>query len=269
MKAPKAKMLLCLSLLYGFLQIGFGQIRESSFRTLEEDVVYLHNGSVIRGTITAQQLREYVEIVTFDGTRFHFAVSDIDKVTREPSKYTRIRTRINRSEVPVIFPGRGMYFGSGGSLTLNNDGANLHLMFRSGYRWRHWLETGIVSGMERYNAGLIIPIAAEVRGDAFQKPVTPHYFGQAGWGFAANRSWQHRIFDGGPYLHAGGGLTFHGRRGRSHQLSLGYKWLRTYQEFEEQPPWFWTPTQQVPPDPVLVTGFRNYRRITISLITNF
>ncbi len=50
-----------------------------------EDVVYLKNGSVVRGTITAQELfpENSVTIETADGTTFVFKEDEIERITQE------------------------------------------------------------------------------------------------------------------------------------------------------------------------------------------
>ena len=51
-------------------------------KILEEDVIYLRNGSILRGTITEQIPGESVKIVTFDGTEFDLKTSEVDKIVR-------------------------------------------------------------------------------------------------------------------------------------------------------------------------------------------
>lgn len=239
-------------------------------KTLEEDVVYLRNGSILRGKITEQIPGESVTIVTFDGSEFQLNTSEVDKIVREPSQYTRIKVRYNGDVVPIVYDAsRGFYKGYSIGLAVNESNGSFTVQTRGGYKWRHWLHTGLVSGLDPYNAGLIIPVAAEVRGDLFQKAVTPFYFVQGGYGITATQSLSHRVYNGGGLFHAGVGLTFKTRTSVDYQLSVGYKWQGTYQEFEERPPFFWTPDNQIPPDPVLVTGNRNYRRITIMFSTSF
>lgn len=50
-----------------------------------EDVVYLKNGSIIRGIIVEQRPGESILIQTRDGNVFRYAMSDIDRMTREPA----------------------------------------------------------------------------------------------------------------------------------------------------------------------------------------
>lgn len=236
----------------------------------EEDVVYLHNGSVLRGTILEQVPRQSLTIQVYDGTIFHLPTADIDRVVREPSQYIQIQLKYDNKVVPLTYIDEpGWFKGYGVAVSANSLNGNLHILMRSGYRWDRWRQVSLVSGLEPYQAGLVIPVAAEWRADLFARPVTPHVFVQGGYGLAANRSPRHRIFRGGPMYQIGTGLTFRTRTQVEHHLSLGYKWLNTYQEFEEDPPWFWTPDQQVRPDPVVVTGNRNYRRIVVGFSTHF
>lgn len=262
----KAKKYFLLGVGIFLMSIGM----QAQIKTLEEDVVYLHDGSMLRGTITNQVPGKSVMLITFDQTEFHLNTSDIDRIVREPSQYTRIKVRYNGDVVPIVYDAsQGFYKGYSVGLAVNESNGSFAIETRGGYKWRHWLQTGLVSGLNPYNAGLIIPVAAEVRGDLFQKAVTPFYFVQGGYGITATQSLSHRVYNGGGLVHAGIGLTFKTRTAVDYQLSLGYKWQGTYQEFEEQPPFFWTPDNQIPPDPVLVTGNRNYRRITIMFSTSF
>ncbi len=236
----------------------------------EEDVVYLRNGSVLRGNILEQVPRQSLTIQIFDGTTFYLLTSEIDRVVREPSQYIQIQVKYDNDVVPLTYQDEpGWFKGYGIAISANSSNGNIHLMMRSGYRWDRWRQVSLVSGLDPYQAGLVVPVAAEWRADVFAKPVTPHVFVQAGYGIAANRSFGHRVFRGGPMYQIGTGLTFRTRTKVEHHLSIGYKFLYTYQEFEVQPPWFWTPDQQTQPEPVLVTGNRNYRRIVVGFSTHF
>ena len=49
-----------------------------------EDVVYLKDGGVIRGTIIEQRPGESILIRTRDGNQFRFTMDQIDRITKEP-----------------------------------------------------------------------------------------------------------------------------------------------------------------------------------------
>jgi hypothetical protein len=50
------------------------------------DVVYLKNGSIIRGFITEQIPNIQLKIETRDGSLFVFKIEEIEKITREQSR---------------------------------------------------------------------------------------------------------------------------------------------------------------------------------------
>lgn len=49
-----------------------------------QDVVYLKNGSIIRGTIIEQVPNESLKVKTADGSIYVFTISDVEKMTKEP-----------------------------------------------------------------------------------------------------------------------------------------------------------------------------------------
>lgn len=51
-----------------------------------QDVVYLKNGSVIRGIITEQIPNKYIKIETVGDNIFVFQVDEIEKLTKEESR---------------------------------------------------------------------------------------------------------------------------------------------------------------------------------------
>lgn len=52
-----------------------------------EDVVYLKNGSVIRGTILEQVPGKTLKIMTNDGSQFVYKIAEVEKMTKEPARY--------------------------------------------------------------------------------------------------------------------------------------------------------------------------------------
>ena len=51
-----------------------------------QDVVYLHNGSIIRGTIVEQVPGESILIQTVDGNRFRYSMEEIERMVKEPQR---------------------------------------------------------------------------------------------------------------------------------------------------------------------------------------
>lgn len=54
-----------------------------------EDVVYLKNGSIIRGVITEQIPGKSIKIQTLGGSLFIYQISEVDRMTKEPVQTTK------------------------------------------------------------------------------------------------------------------------------------------------------------------------------------
>lgn len=237
-------------------------------RMYQEDVAYLKNGSIIRGKIKAQVPRESVTIETYDGMIFELKTADIDYITIEPSQYNKIRFRYDYKVMPYVYPGPGWYSGIEIATSGNDTHTSLFLEGRMGYRWKHWLQTGIVTGLNPYSPGLIVPLAAELRADLLRKRISPFLYGQGGYGFVTRASRDFLAFRGGWMYQYGAGVTIRNRQKRDYQLGIGYKWQGSYQTFEELVNDF-RPGFGNQMTPVLISGNRNYRRITLFYATYF
>jgi len=64
------------------------------------DVVYLKNGSVIRGMIIEQVPNESLKIQTRDGSVFVYAISEVEKITKEEDRATPEARGVQRSAQP-------------------------------------------------------------------------------------------------------------------------------------------------------------------------
>ena len=70
-----------------------------------EDVVYLKNGSIIRGTIIEQVPNESLKIETADGSIFVFKISEVEKMTKErvdaPQQGTTVPPPMQQEQTPT------------------------------------------------------------------------------------------------------------------------------------------------------------------------
>lgn len=83
------RTLLAVPLLLGLLSAS-AQMRPG------QDVLYLKNGSVVRGSIIRQQPGEWVRILMVGGSVLVVRQQDIERITVEVSPYDRIKVRYNR-----------------------------------------------------------------------------------------------------------------------------------------------------------------------------
>ncbi|TAE50644.1 MAG: hypothetical protein EAZ89_11680 [Bacteroidetes bacterium] len=257
---PKLRMYLCL---FGFALLGFQT--SSVCAQGREHVVYLKNGSVVRGELLRQVPMQEVEMVVADGTHFTFATTEIDSICLETKRFTRIRFYGYPALTPYYYHSRGLYRWV--SLTTGWSASDVPMGgFDAGigYQFHRMLRVGIQSGLHNYTKGTIMPLALELRGTLLKKPVSPHYFLMGGYGAGVSRAWQVTTFRGGAYAHAGAGLAFHTRSRNEWLFSAGIRVQDTFQEFTE-PIFWWGPWTGNPPDPIVVKGTRLYLRTTLQI----
>jgi len=80
-----------------------------------DDVLYLKNGSVIKGILVEQLIGQSIKIQTKDGNLFVFTESEIDRITREPSGTGSVGIQ-NSSQIPQV----GMQVGGGTVFYVDN-----------------------------------------------------------------------------------------------------------------------------------------------------
>jgi hypothetical protein len=141
----------------------------------KEDVIYLHNGTVIHGLILKDSISSTVRILNRAGDTWVFQHLDIDSITSErPFEYKARR-----------FNQRGFEFNVNAELMMRSNknavgnavipGMNLLL----GYRFNPYLSVGTGFGMEFYD-WMEIPITASVRLRTSFISVSPFLFLTAG-----------------------------------------------------------------------------------------
>lgn len=248
-------------LLLGLLLATTGQAQ----RSLVEDVLYLKNGSVIRGNIVGQAIGNYVKIEVLGGSVFVYEEAEINQITREPALYRSITLKLRKDLVPIVYRPRGFYQLASFDLGFAEDEwggyATPTLRYRAGYSLNRFLALGLGSGLDFYeNGAMLIPLFADIRGDLLHKPVTPHYFLNFGYGFAGARGWNMNRLDGGIMGQAGGGIKIHTRRKYEWLITTGFRFQQTYQEAS-----IWTGQQE----PLLAQGNLRYNRIFLEFAMGF
>jgi hypothetical protein len=162
-----------------------------------EEVVYLKNGSIIRGIIIEQVPNRTIKIQTADGNLFVYDVDEIEKLTKEPvfrGRNPAVRGR-PQPAVPDApedkragrFSGMIQYAGLAVQhISSSDDVAYLKTSFVCGYRYRDFLFVGGGVGMEHmlgeFNGTykLRIPVFATVRLNANHSRVSPYFQFDAG-----------------------------------------------------------------------------------------
>jgi hypothetical protein len=198
-----------------------------------EEVVYLKNGSVIRGIIIEQVPNRTIKIQTADGNLFVYDMDEIEKLTKEPvfrgRNTVRNRPQLVARDMPEQkrtgrFSGMIQYTGLEYQPLSDLDGIlHFETSFVCGYRFRDFMFVGAGIGVEHmigdfsdtYN--LRIPLFATARLNMNHKRVSPYFQLDAGVCYNENE-----YFEDGFFFHPKVGLDFvlGARRQRSLFLSL-------------------------------------------------
>ena len=249
-------------------------------QTAMEDVLYLKDGSIIRGQVKEHIIGEHIKIELLGGSILVYEESEVIKIAHEPAlevttTYSaQVAPRKHFSDLPITVRGPrtiynmfgfGLAFGQGA----NGDiGLNPSFIYKAGMHFNQHLNVGLGLGLDVYSGGTVAPLMVNVSGE-LGKPalVMPHYFLDAGYGMSLGGGWNTELFRGGPMMHVGGGWKFNSRRRSEWTLTMGYKFQHTYQEQR-----IWVTPSGIPietPGGAIAAGTRLYQKIVMQVAIGF
>ena len=241
----RGKIVLLLVLFCTFMAIGTASAQTSS------DIIYLKNGSIIKGKITATT-GETTTIQTNDGREYVFKNTEIERQTTNgtdtppPVENTDNKplTNIGSIKKGHYSPVKNGYWNSTdfqlwGPISVNTvNGYKLHQFGYLGIGIGLNSYTGliIIPSVSRDFTGMVMPIYLRYGGDILKKRVTPTYFIESGYGLIVSDD--PIIFNNDPYekssggLYGGAGFGFKVRTNKnfSFGVSLAYKFQHTRSE---------------------------------------
>jgi hypothetical protein len=137
-----------------------------------QDVVYLKNGSVIRGIIIEQIPNESLKIQTVDENIFAYNISEVAKITKEAIKNNR--TRKNNSNNYGSYRG---FVDIGYTIGIRTDinCGRLELTTSQGYQFNPYLFLGLGVGAHYFIGpeSYAMPIFADIRANFSRGKVIP------------------------------------------------------------------------------------------------
>jgi len=155
-----------------------------------QDVVYLKNGGIMRGTLLEMIPDSLLKIQTADGNVFVYKMSEIKKYTKEqginvvntPPKDT---TGLKRGYYGVFEYGNGMTFGYANSPFTNK------ISIVNGYRICPWFAVGAGFGIRAYlEQGLFIPVYLDLRTNFINRKTSPYIAIDGGYGFQTSEEYE-------------------------------------------------------------------------------
>ena len=201
------------------IQVFSQKEKKKESRWYNETIVELHNGSILKGKLIHQDATS-VKIEIVGGSIFVFPAKEVKEITATGEKiYTQVKDyRYNRE-------GNYLMMSATANVSEFDGGIGLHAVY--GKQFSNYLAVGVGGGFTQMgvNSGIrTIPIYAEVRGNAFENPVTPIYSCALGYGFGlANTDADILEAKGGIYMHPALGLRFDKRNGTAVTIDFGYQ----------------------------------------------
>ena len=167
---------------FGFLAIYLTFFAMSAVAQNLQEVVYLKNGSIIKGVVIEQVPGVSLKIKTSDGSIFAYQMSDVEKITKEEIT-SRNNTARSTSSNSISYPhykgfvDLGYTFGVG----LGNGVDRIDLFTSHGVQLFPQLYVGAGAGLNyvycpgysEAGNGFVVPLFANVRTDILDSWITP------------------------------------------------------------------------------------------------
>ena len=146
------------------------------------DVVYLKNGSIVRGIIIEQVPNESIKLQTADENIFVFKIEEVEKIGKEVSQNRRYSTGNYRGTNRGPLNGRGLTSGYRGFIDLGftiGTGSfgedRVEFSTSHGYQFAHFLYAGFGVGVHYYYDSEVveIPVFAHLRSEFLNHSISP------------------------------------------------------------------------------------------------
>ncbi len=152
-----------------------------------QDVIYLKNGGITRGTLLEFIPDSLIKIQTVDGNVFVYAMHDVAKYAKEPNfnqsqvALRRDTTGLKRGYYGVVEYATGFSFGNAAGPF------STKLNFIRGYRVCPWFAAGAGIGMRLYvEDGVYFPLYADLRANFVNKNTSPYIALDGGYSWRSN-----------------------------------------------------------------------------------
>ena len=243
-------------------------------KTYMADVVYLKNGSIIKGNILELLPSESVKIELLDGSIFVFEMNTVEKITEEAvalptwavdeikleAKKELEKTDINKKKekekIIKHIPTKGFYnvlsasYLSGRDIN-DNIAGGLGGQYILGYQKNQWLSFGGGIAANNYGEASFVSLLADFRGYLRNSSASPYYSLGVGYGFNNRTGWDILDATGGFYFNPNIGVRAAAKKSRHFLISFGIK----MQQSTVTRSWENSPIQINTPDKMLYTRF--------------
>lgn len=189
-----------------------------------EDVVYLKDGSILRGEIIERHENAFLKIQISGGSVFVVNMDEVDEITKEETYTSR------------YFKQKGYVNYSGMERLSGDQGADaMRFQMVNGYQFTPRFSAGLGVGFVNYHDPLnAIPVFADARFKLLKSNTAPFLFLKGGYNFSVNPDEDYPIEDhsGGLMLNTGIGIQFEINENVGWYFNAGYNIDKM--EYEEE-----------------------------------
>jgi hypothetical protein len=208
--------ILCLFVNYSFAQKKSGI-----------DVVYLKDGSMVKGLIFENISNDHVKIEAKDGTIWNFKYDDIESINPDENSVVKVKDNgyYNNTSMGVLI-GDNSYTGSMVNFSFN---------MVNGYQIKQRWQTGVGTGMDIMLGQLFLPVTVDVKYVFRKKAFSPFVGVKAGYAFSGSKNddydypyydigWYYpRNYEGGPVAGIEVGIRNYSSEHFGLSLHVGYR----------------------------------------------
>jgi len=218
-----------------FFMIATGIVQAQSEGQLKTTLTTI-NGDEINGYIKLNSLPSRITIFYLPGDSLTMDTRLVR--TMNVQSVGSIGSSSENDENPVFGKPSLKYFNNSSFGILsgksNDDSpplSSLSIETVNGITLYRYLAVGVGIAYDRYNTTATLPFFLSLRGDILDRPFTPFYFIDAGYGPAWDsmedeNNWQQLETEGGFMFHTGGGIKVYSGSRINVMVSLGYKLQR-------------------------------------------
>lgn len=203
-------------LLFGFASAVFSQ-------TPVQEIVYLKNGSVIKGIIIEQVLNQSIKIRTADGSTFVYKIGEVEKITKEVADSNTYNRRSSGSGGENEITGYRGFADMGYTVGIGEwKAGRIEVTTSHGYQFTPYLFMGGGTGIHYYCTDgaeeTVVPLFVDFRANFIKGKIVPFARIKAGYSFDTSES-----FEGlGFYIAPSAGVKFMVSDNFAINFSLGY-----------------------------------------------
>jgi hypothetical protein len=219
------------SLTFAMLLVAYGAMAQSYFM---QEVIYLNNGSIIKGLIVEEMPGKSYVIKTSDNNIVVCDYADVLKITREvPAETAKTSTGPSDAEQQSpkktsLLLGCSLY----GEMNSDNNYGSTGIEAIIDYKTTPYITTGLGIGIDGYDGLKWMPIFAEIKVDLGESKSRPFIYGKCGYIAPMENYNDYREYNGGLLMGAGLGLKSQIGAHTSLVFKLGYKYMAiNYNEY--------------------------------------